>query len=279
MIYRVTVSSDRMTVFSAVDFAATKSEIPWFLCGAYSRILLCEEVWKIPAGRATYDLDIAICVESLKVYTQFRADLCKTYNFKQHRNTEHRLIHSSGISVDIIPFGKFAEPDELYKWGTDRAFTMNVPGFSDARSSTISFLLNDKLEIESAGYAAQFVLKLFAWHDRRSSKGIDDASDLAYFLVNALKSIPDKDIYNKYDSVLQETGYDTELASCYALGRQIRSAFSWKTVSRVVEILRNELQAGEDSALVSDLFDRFSSWRQPDERISAIINQVIKGIS
>jgi predicted nucleotidyltransferase len=277
--YRVTVDEDKKAALSAIDAVAAEFAISWFLCGAYSRVLLCEEVLKTPTGRATYDLDIAICVKSLEEYTRFRDILCREHMFEPDSRKEHRLIHRSSTLIDITPFGKFAEPDELYNWGAADAFEMNVQGFYDASISAISFLINGELEIKSAGFAEQFVLKLFAWKDRRSIKGIDDARDLSYFLLHALKSISEKDLYGKYDSVLQEVGYDNELASCFVLGRQIRSVFSEKTVNKTIEILDDNLQAGDDSALMSDMYNRFSSWPQPDERISAVINQVLKGLS
>ena len=275
--YRVTVDEDKKAALSAIDTVATEYAKSWFLCGAYSRVLLCEQVFNTPTGRATYDLDIAICVKSLDEYTRFCDILCQRHMFELHSRKKHRLIHrSSGTLIDIIPFGKFAEPDGLYNWGEDEAFEMNVQGFDDASLSAISFLINGELEIKSAGYAEQFVLKLFAWKDRR---GIDDAGDLSYFLLHVLKSISDKDLYSKYDSVLQEVGYDIELASCFVLGKQIRSVFSEKTVNKTIEILDDNLQAGDDSALISDMYNRFNSWPQPDERISVVINQVLKGLS
>jgi predicted nucleotidyltransferase len=277
--YSVTVDDDKITVLAAIDTVSAEFAISWFLCGAYSRVLLCEEVFKIPIGRATYDLDIAICVKSLDEYTFFRLVLCEKHLFESHSKIEHRLIHRpSGIPVDIIPFGKFSGPDELYSWGSDDAFEMNVRGFNDASLSAISFLVNSELEIKLAGYAEQFVLKLFAWKDRRQVRGIDDAGDLAYFLIHALKSVSEKDLYGKYHSVLREAEYDDELASCYFLGKQIRYVFSMKTVDKTIEILEGEFKAGDDSALMSDMYSRFSSWPQPDERISTVINQVLKGL-
>ncbi|MCK5785379.1 MAG: hypothetical protein KAH54_02340 [Candidatus Sabulitectum sp.] len=277
--YRVTVDDDKKTVLSAIDIVAAEFAISWFLCGAYSRVLLCEEVFKTPIGRATYDLDIAICVKSLDEYTCFRESLCEKYMFMPDSKKEQRLIHRmSGIPVDIIPFGKFSEPDELYRWGPDDAFEMNVLGFDDASLSSISFLVNSELEIKIAGYAEQFVLKLFAWKDRRSIRGIDDAGDLAYFLIHALKSVSEMHLFGKYYSVLEEAGYDDELASCCILGKQIRSVFSMKTVDKTIEILEDEFNAGDDSALMSDMYSRFSSWPRPDERIAIVIDQLLKGL-
>jgi len=57
MIYRVTTDTERSTVLAAVDKAAGDLGILWFLCGAYSRVLLCEEAMRTPIGRATNDLD------------------------------------------------------------------------------------------------------------------------------------------------------------------------------------------------------------------------------
>lgn len=94
-----------------------------------------------------------------------------------------------------------------------------------------------------------------------------------------MKSVSEKDLYGKYHSVLEEAGYNDELASCYILGRQIiRSVFSMKTVNKTIEILEDEFMAGDDSALMSDMYSRFSSWPQPDEHIAAVIDQLLKGL-
>jgi len=276
--YKVTIDADRKKILSAINTVARELSIAWFLCGAYSRILLCEEVMKISVGRATFDLDIAIRAKSLKNFDNFWDNLRKKHNFKQDRYNEHRLIHTSDIRLDIIPFGRFAEPDEMYRWGEEDGFEMNVQGFADAYSSSISLSINDEFEIKSAGYAEQFVLKLIAWKDRRSIRGVDDAGDLAYFLINAIHSFPDIELYNKYDSVLKENEYDAELTSCFVLGKQIRSVFSEKTCNTVRELLNDELQKAEDSALISDMYRKFTSWSQPEERISDLFTQLLNGI-
>ena len=276
--YKVSIDADRKEVLLAINTVATKLSIAWFLCGAYSRILLCEEVLGISAGRATFDLDIAVCVKSLQDFDNFRDILCRKYNFKQDIYYEHRLIHTSDIPLDIIPFGCFAEPDEIYRWREDDGFEMSVQGFADAYSSSICLNINDNFEIRSTGFAEQFVLKLIAWKDRRSIRGVDDAGDLAYFLINAIHSFPDIELYNKYDSVLQENEYDAELTSCFVLGKQIRSVFSNITCNTVSELLNDELQKAEDSALISDMYRKFTSWPQPEERISNLFTQLLNGI-
>ncbi len=55
-------------------------------------------------------------------------------------------------------------------------------------------------------------------------------------------------------------------------------SLSWLTVFKIIEILNSNLQAREDSTLMSDMYSRFSSWPQPDERIFAVLNQVVKGL-
>ena len=141
--YKVAVDDDKKAVLSAINIIITSHEMLWFLCGAYSRVLLCEDVLKIPAGRATYDLDVAICVKSLEKFKKFRNSLCSNDIFIQNSKMEHRFTyHSSGTIVDVIPFGKFAEPEESYDWGVDNSFRMNVQGFSEAFLSSITFLVN-----------------------------------------------------------------------------------------------------------------------------------------
>ncbi len=48
------------------------------------------------------------------------------------------IFSSNGILIDIIPFGRFTEPDEMYKWGADETFEMIVQGNISTCSSCYS---------------------------------------------------------------------------------------------------------------------------------------------
>jgi predicted nucleotidyltransferase len=233
----------------------------------------------INAGRATQDLDIGVCVESLQEYKVFRDALCSNGNFKPNSHIDHRLDHSNGLWIDIIPFGRFAEPCEMYHWGEDDAFVMNVMGFSDAYSTSESVRINDDFEFKCAGYSEQFVLKLLAWKERHSIRGVDDARDLSFFLENAINTISTDELYgDETQAVLEGNGFDVELTSCFILGKRIRSVFSQRTCSTILEILSVETKDTDESELIADMFPYFRSWNHPEVRISDILRQVRNGL-
>lgn len=278
MLYSISVDSDKAQILSEINDQAGTLRIPWFLCGAYSRVLLCEKALGTNVGRATYDLDIGISVESLDQYRIFRDTLCRNGNFKRNRHKDERLDHSNGLWIDIIPFGKFAEPDEMYHWGEDDAFEMNVRGFSDAYSSSVSLTINEKFEIKCAGYPEQFVLKLFAWKERHTTRGSDDAGDIAFFLANAINTISESQLYREYDAVLEENGFDAELTSCFVLGKRIRLVFADETCNEILGILNIELMNPDESSLIADMYPNFPSWEYPEVRIHDALKQLRDGL-
>ena len=51
-------------LLSAVSSAASALQIRWLVVGATGRVLLLEEVYGLPRGRATEDVDFGVMVES-----------------------------------------------------------------------------------------------------------------------------------------------------------------------------------------------------------------------
>lgn len=117
MTFEVRVDKPTQLVFQCIDLVSAKLGIKWFLLGAYSRVLLCEEVLGIPAGRATYDVDIGVCINTLEQFDAMCRLLIEHHTFQRDKDQTQRLIHSSGILVDIVPFGVVAEPFERYVLG------------------------------------------------------------------------------------------------------------------------------------------------------------------
>lgn len=278
--YKTTVDEEKLAILQDVNSATAESGIDWFLCGAFSRVLLCEGFHGLQNGRGTYDLDFAICVKTLEEFTNLRSFLCEQFPFEQDPNMEQRLIHTkSRLLVDLIPFGEFARPDNKYFWAPDNAFEMYVQGYDEALSTALVFEVNNELRIRLAGYAEQFLLKLFAWKDRRTRRGKDDAQDLAYFLKNAEAGVPRNDFHTKYSEIHDALGYYEDLTSIYILGSNIKTIFSGTTVKKAVQLIENELINFENSAILTDMYDSFLSRKHPEEYILKVLKLLVQGMT
>lgn len=163
-------------------------------------------------------------------------------------------------------------------WGINDGFEMNVLGFSEAYSASLSFCINGLLEVRVAGFIEQFVLKLFAWQDRQVQRGVDDAADLAFFLRNAEVYFPTERLHDEYSEIVERVEYDMSLAACCVLGKSIGSVFSGTTVEAVSLILNEAVSNSCGSVFISDIAYSFPEWNDPEERVLKLIEQVLLGI-
>ena len=66
----------------------------------------------------------------------------------------------------LIPFRGVASDDNTIEWPPSRDIVMNVAGFEEALSSSVSLTVADNLMIRVASLPALTLLKLIAWSDR-----------------------------------------------------------------------------------------------------------------
>jgi predicted nucleotidyltransferase len=98
--------------------------------------------------------------------------------------------------------------------------------------------LADKLVIRVVSLPALLVLKLFAWVDRKEEKR--DASDIHTLLKQYGDAGNEDRLYGEALSILEEEGYDSELAGARLLGQDAAAAVSEHTRLGVSEILSSE---------------------------------------
>ncbi len=275
--YEVNLDENTELVLGILSSATGELGIDWFVCGAAARVLLCERASGMRAGRATNDLDIAVCVDSYSDYDALRKLLCDTFDFQPDRHQLQRLRHSSGTLIDIVPFGKLGEPNKKIIWGEDSGFEMSVLGFEEAFASSLQFRINEDLTVLVASYTEQFGLKLLAWKDRHERKRTEDTRDIAYFLRHADGWFSEEMLHDSYPDVLESVDYDMELAAVYALGSDLIKVFHINTVKSIISILERALSEPLESILIRDVA-REVFFENPEERVIALLEQVRLGM-
>ncbi len=101
---RVHIESSTFVLLNAVASAASELQIRWVITGAMGRVLLLEEVYELPPGRATRDVDFGVMVESWDHYQALIRRICEDGRFHQDGKQTQRLNSDYG-SIDLVPFG------------------------------------------------------------------------------------------------------------------------------------------------------------------------------
>ena len=212
--------------------------LPILLVGAMARLLVFDHHYTIQGGRSTIDIDIAISVENQSKYQEILSNLQTANNplFKETK-IRHRLIHiETQIPVDIVPFGKIAEPDQQVEWkGEDRK--MNVAGFTEALENAQIEKI-DTIEILVPTLPALLGLKLLAWGDRRE-RTKKDLEDINFILKNYQD---DEHIYKDEELIEKLATREIEYldAAIYLLGKEMKRIFRDETIYQINQLL-NEL--------------------------------------
>ncbi|BAZ17243.1 hypothetical protein NIES4071_91210 [Calothrix sp. NIES-4071] len=155
-----------------ITLIADSLRIPLLVVGAGARILVFDKRYNVE-GRATFDLDFAIKVDSWSDFQVFNVQMTQGNNplFKQ-TNIQHRFIHiATGVLVDIVPFGDIGQPNQEIQWSDGNQ--MSIIGLEEAFYTAESQQIED-VEIKVINVLSLIVLKLIAWNDRRAIKDLKD---------------------------------------------------------------------------------------------------------
>lgn len=94
---------------------------------------------------ATNEIDFRILVETWDQFTRLRDALIANKSFQSHRTVGHRLIHESGLLVDLVPFGGLEEVSGQISWSPDFSIVMSTIGFREAYDHSIQVRIADDL--------------------------------------------------------------------------------------------------------------------------------------
>ncbi|MDE2422999.1 MAG: hypothetical protein KGN31_02185 [Betaproteobacteria bacterium] len=198
-------------------------KINYFLVGAQARDLIISNVYNKSTGQATYDLDLAVCIEDWEKFNLLKVDLIKTGMFFESKQP-HKLYFKEfddqfSIPLDLIPFGKIENKNSEIKWPPEMVFVMNVCGFSEAYLSSLLLKINENLTISIASLPAMAVLKLIAWKERGRENLGKDASDFLLIALNYYELGNLHRLYAEETEILESVNYDPQLAGLHLLGR------------------------------------------------------------
>ncbi len=169
--------------------------------------------------RSTKDIDIAISTPDWITYEKIVSTFTRI-------GSNGIRFDIAGIPVDVIPFGNVESPEGIVT-PSSRRDGLIVFAFDDVFQNSIPLKLSNDRSVRiphPAGFAA---LKMRAWIDRAPDGQYKDAGDLAlaaYWFQNSEKVT--NSLSSTHLDLLEESGYDYDLAATMVLGQQIRQTLS-----------------------------------------------------
>lgn len=216
------------------------------LVGAQAKVILLENIHGLNPGRATGDIDFAFAVESWDQFHQIKQSLIATGKFKELSKVKQRLVYQSsliehGFVVDIIPFGKVQDDNNMITWPPELDVVMSVSGYQEALESALLVALDTDLVIKVVSLAGLAILKIFAWSERGTVTENKDALDLLT-LLRSYNEAGNKDrIYEvPAPEVLEAMNYNPELMGAWLLGCDVAAIADKSTIETIAGLIEGK---------------------------------------
>ncbi|RKR42835.1 nucleotidyl transferase AbiEii/AbiGii toxin family protein [Paraburkholderia sp. BL17N1] len=266
-------------LLARVQETADQLGTKFVVAGATARDLVLWHVHGVRAERATRDVDVAVCAISWEAYGALITGLERTGLFRASTRAQHTLVFDDpsvgySIPLDLVPFGEIETPEGAVAWPPKGEVVMNVLGFREAVDESVEIDLGDGLMVPVVTLPALALLKILAWQDRRVSKNTD-ASDLLLILRNYGDAGNAARVWDDGADLLEQHGFDVDLAASALLGRESRQIASPATVNAVSAILSDEavyntLRRDMQARAVAQMLDDFADGS--DRTLSAFRN-------
>jgi predicted nucleotidyltransferase len=269
--------AQQVNIIIQVVRTAERHGLHIFIVGAQARDLLLQYVYDLPVHRATNDIDFGIIVESWDEFTRLRDSLIVTNKFHPHRSMKHRLVHESGLLIDLIPFGDVEEVAGQISWPPDFSIVMSTVGFREAYNNSVQVRIADNLMVRVASLAGLALMKIVAWDERRFER---DAQDLALLMRHYLDAGNHDRLYSEEgDSFdLLDEEFDYEKASARILGRDVGRLLSQTTHPIVERVLSKADGRGADALAMAMVRNNSNDYRDYNVTL-AMLAELRTGIS
>lgn len=225
--------AEQVNIIDQVVLAARLESLGLFIVGAQARDLLLQYAYDLPVHRATNDIDFGIIVESWDEFTRLQHALIAGKKFHSHKTMRQRLVHESGLLIDLVPFGGLEDVSGQISWPPDFAIVMSTVGFREAYDSSIDVRFSDERIVKVASLAGLALMKIVAWNERRFERDAEDLSLVMRYYLDAGNQdrvyTPEGDCFD-----LMNEEFDYERASARMLGRDIGRLLT-ETSRRILE--------------------------------------------
>lgn len=195
--------------------------VPFAVVGA----LVPELLLGVRPDRITNDADVTAIVESLADFETLK-DQLGAFGFVRTR-APHRLRHTSGGLVDILPFSAAIAPGGRLQLEED--FALNMAGFEHVVPSAVNVALDDGPVLPVIPLPLYALLKLVAFDDRKAPK------DLAG-VFHCLRHYLDDDD-RRYEAEYEGQGVPFDYTGAYLLGADGHFFLSAPLSATVVAVL------------------------------------------
>jgi predicted nucleotidyltransferase len=225
-------------VTGAVQAVAAPLGVEFFLMGAAARDLILRHAYGIEPARATEDVDFAMMVRDWQAYDALRTALIASGEFSARPGSAmHRLRHTSGLPLDIVPFGGIERADRTFAWPPEHSTVFDCFGVAEAFTASITVRLPDAVELRVAPIEAQVVLKLSAWQDRKHTHPGRDARDLLLLLGRYMDCGNFDRAASEHQDLFEAEDFDYAEAGVRMLGRDIAPLIGRAGIERLLTIL------------------------------------------
>ena len=263
-----------------LDECARGSNIPLFLVGAGARDLFFTAMFGLPTLRRTLDIDFAVRLKDWNQYEMLITSLLLSGNVQRDRKIAHRLNHTNGTLIDIIPFGDLESPRGAIAWPPGGESTMSTIGFEEAFDSSeiVRIALNPPCDIKVCTPAGLAIMKLISW-DQAYPERKGDANDIHYILTNYVDAGNEERLYGSDKDIAQSQDFDFSMASPRLLGRDMASIAGGTTLEEIRRILDRETKDGSQLRLAQQM-QRSPLSREIDlEKTIGLLRQLMQGLS
>ena len=225
-------------VTGALQAVAAPLGVEFFLMGAAARDLILRHAHGIEPTRATEDVDFAMMVRDWQAYDALRTALIASGEFSARPGpATHRLRHTSGLPLDIVPFGGIERADRTFAWPPEHSTVFECFGMAEAFAASITVRLPDAVELRVAPIEAQVVLKLSAWQDRKHTHPGRDARDLLLFLGRYMDCGNFDRAASEHQDLFEAEDFDYAEAGVRMLARDIAPLIGRAGIERLLTIL------------------------------------------
>ncbi len=266
-------------IFSTISKVAERQGISFFVIGATARDIVLECAYGIRPARATRDLDLGVKVADWLEFQKLSNALVETDMFRISSSAQ-RFFYTTGLPVDIVPFGKIAGNSTSIAWPPRHDVELDLLGFAESFSNALLIRLSNdpQLEIPFASPAGWSLMKIISWNDREGEARAKDAHDLSLILGRYAEAGNENRLYGPEAQLMEEEEYDLEKSGARLLGRDIAAISSKKSLKKILWILERETGNRKKYEMAENMVQNRIFYEEEFNRNLGLLEKLKQGI-